>query len=164
MGYTRREFYASDFDMMVLISPEYVDLIKMNMARHFQGELVPPYEYALVTKNGERLEAILATKLIQYENDDAIIGTVTDITKRKRIERERNELIEELQDAMAELKILGGLLPMCAKCKKIRDDKGYWHQVESYVEKHTQARFSHGLCEECMGKLYSDTNWYKNRE
>jgi PAS domain S-box-containing protein len=164
MGYTREELYAPDFDFFVLIAPEYVDLVKMNMARHFRGEPVTPYEYGLVTKNGERLETILATRLIQYENDTAIIGTVTDITKRKQIEKERDELIEELQDLLAEIKTLGGLLPMCAKCKKIRDDKGYWHQVESYVEKHSQARFSHGLCEDCVGKLYSDTNWYKKEE
>jgi PAS domain S-box-containing protein len=86
-----------------------------------------------------------------------------EIKERKQIERERNTLIKELQETLAEIKTLGGLLPICSKCKKIRDDKGYWHQVESYVEKHSQAQFSHGLCEDCTGSLYSDTNWYKKK-
>jgi PAS domain S-box-containing protein len=87
-----------------------------------------------------------------------------EIKERKQIERERNTLIEELQETLAEIKTLGGLLPICSNCKKIRDDKGYWHQVESYVEKHSQAQFSHGLCEDCMGSLYADTKWYKKKK
>ncbi len=60
-----------------------------------------------------------------------------------------------------EVKILRGLLPMCAKCKKIRDDEGFWKQVDSYLEAHSQLTFSHGICEDCMDDLYSDTPWYK---
>ncbi len=63
-----------------------------------------------------------------------------------------------------EVKILRGLLPMCAKCKKIRDGEGFWKQVDSYLEAHSQLTFSHGICEDCMDDLYSDTQWYKNRK
>ena len=62
-----------------------------------------------------------------------------------------------------ELKILRGLLPMCSKCKKIRDDQGFWKQVDSYIEAHTEVTFTHGICPECMKELYQDTRWYKNR-
>lgn len=59
---------------------------------------------------------------------------------------------------------LKGLLPICANCKKIRDDRGYWNQLESYIELHSDAQFSHGLCEECAEKLYGDKKWFKERK
>ena len=71
------------------------------------------------------------------------------ITERKERELEREKLIAQLQAALAEVKTLSGLLPICAKCKKVRDDKGYWSQIETYVAQHTMASFSHGLCPEC---------------
>lgn len=61
---------------------------------------------------------------------------------------------EELQAAMQEIKQLKGIIPMCANCKKIRDDEGYWHQVEVYIGEHTAAEFSHGLCPDCVKKLH----------
>ncbi len=73
-----------------------------------------------------------------------------------RAERERDRLIAELQEALANIKVLRGLLPICSHCKKIRDDKGYWKQVEVYLREHTDAQFSHGLCPECLRKLYPE--------
>ncbi len=70
--------------------------------------------------------------------------------------REREELIEKLQNALASVKTLTGLLPMCASCKKIRDDQGYWTQVDRYISEHTDADFTHGLCPECVKKLYPE--------
>jgi phosphoserine phosphatase RsbU/P len=64
--------------------------------------------------------------------------------------------IGELQEALAQIKTLRGIVPICANCKQIRDDQGYWNQVELYVSKHTEARFSHGICPDCMRKLYPD--------
>lgn len=60
-----------------------------------------------------------------------------------------------------ELNVLRGLLPMCSGCKKIRDDQGFWNQVDSYIEAHSQITFTHGLCPDCMHDLYKDTAWYK---
>jgi hypothetical protein len=65
-------------------------------------------------------------------------------------------LNEELQAALAKGKILSGLLPICASCKKIRDDKGYWQQVEIYIQDHSEAEFTHGFCPDCLAKLYPD--------
>jgi hypothetical protein len=65
-------------------------------------------------------------------------------------------LIVDLQKAMAEVKTLHGLLPICAHCKKIRDDQGYWQNVEEYVKQHTEAEFSHGICPDCIAKLYPE--------
>jgi PAS domain S-box-containing protein len=79
-----------------------------------------------------------------------------DITTRTHLEQERTRLVDELQDALAQVKTLSGLLPMCASCKRIRDDQGYWHSVEAYLATHSDAELSHGICPECMNKLYSD--------
>ena len=62
--------------------------------------------------------------------------------------------IDELHQALNQVKTLHGIVPICANCKKIRDDQGYWNQVEVYVRDHTEAKFSHGICPECMEKLY----------
>ncbi len=75
---------------------------------------------------------------------------------RERTRAEREKLIEELQAALQQVKTLKGLLPICANCKKIRDDQGYWNQVEVYIGKNTDAEFSHSICPECMAELYPD--------
>ena len=88
-----------------------------------------------------------------------MIGTIhitKDITERKQVEEEREKLIHELQEALANIKTLSGLLPICSYCKKIRDDKGYWNQIEFYIRDHSGAEFTHGMCPECLKKLYPD--------
>ncbi len=79
-----------------------------------------------------------------------------EISQRKKAEEEREKLIRELRQALAEVKTLSGLLPICASCKKIRDDRGYWNQIEVYIRDHSQAEFSHGLCPDCARKLYPE--------
>lgn len=83
-------------------------------------------------------------------------GIIRDITERKRAEEEREKLILQLQDAMAKIKVLRGLLPICASCKRIRDDTGYWKRLEDYIADRSEAQFTHGLCSECSRKLYPD--------
>jgi PAS domain S-box-containing protein len=79
---------------------------------------------------------------------------VADITGRRRAEAEKSRLMRELEASLAHVKRLSGLLPICASCKRIRDDGGYWQQVEAYVSSHSEAEFTHGLCPECADKLY----------
>ncbi len=76
--------------------------------------------------------------------------------RRKQAELEREKLIHDLQTALAQVKTLSGLLPICAHCKKIRDDKGYWNQVEFYISDRSNAKFSHGICPECARELYPE--------
>lgn len=76
--------------------------------------------------------------------------------ERKRAQEERERLISELQDALTKIKTLRGLVPICSKCKNIRDDKGYWTQVEVYIREHTDADFTHGLCPKCYDELMSE--------
>jgi PAS domain S-box-containing protein len=89
--------------------------------------------------------------------DGVVIGaitTFTDITERKKAETERENIIGELQQALDNVKTLSGLIPICASCKKIRDDKGYWNQLEHYIIEHSGAKFTHGICPECTEKYY----------
>lgn len=76
--------------------------------------------------------------------------------KKRQAEEARSRLIIQLQDSLSEIKKLSGLLPICASCKKIRDDKGYWNQLETYISEHSEAEFSHGVCPDCLEKLYGD--------
>ena len=79
-----------------------------------------------------------------------------DITERMKMIEERESLIDNLQNALANIKTLTGLLPTCASCKRIRNSKGSWEQMESYIRDHSEAQFSHGICPECAKKLYPD--------
>ncbi|MCI5209554.1 MAG: hypothetical protein D3910_12370 [Candidatus Electrothrix sp. ATG2] len=96
-----------------------------------------------------------------------IINSLKEMNKRLAAEKELNQYKEELeelveqrteklQEAMSKVKILSGFLPICASCKKIRDDKGYWNQIESYIRDHSEAEFSHGICPDCAKTLYPD--------
>jgi PAS domain S-box-containing protein len=84
------------------------------------------------------------------------MASFNDITKRKELEADREKLIKKLQDALDKIKVLKGIIPICASCKKIRDDRGYWSQIESYIKEHSEADFSHGICPDCAKKLYPE--------
>ena len=86
-------------------------------------------------------------------------GVARDISARKQAEEEREKMISQLQEALDNIKTLKGLLPICANCKRIRDDKGYWNQIEAYVRDRTDAEFSHSICPEFAKILYSDISF-----
>lgn len=130
--------------------------------REERGNLIAAESFNPQMGNGGRYLSATAAKL--YDAKGNVVGaiqTVRDITAAKRSEQDREGLIDELKVALAKVKTLSGMLPICSSCKKIRDDKGYWNQIESYIEKHTQADFSHGLCPDCMESFYGDQEWYK---
>ncbi|MFC1834008.1 PAS domain-containing protein [Thermodesulfobacteriota bacterium] len=94
-----------------------------------------------------------------YNDQGMVIGTTgiaRDITARKQAQNEREQLVTELQRALAHVRQLSGLLPICASCKNTRDDRGYWQQIEEYIRDHSEADFSHGICPECARKLYPE--------
>jgi hypothetical protein len=86
----------------------------------------------------------------------AIAPVLALVISNARNFQEKEELIGELQEALAKVKTLRGLLPICANCKKIRDDRGYWNRIEAYIGQHTDAQFSHGICPDCAKKLYPE--------
>ena len=99
-------------------------------------------------------------RLLEYQRllEDRVKERTMDLTKANlALERdivERKRIEGELREAIAQVKTLTGLLPMCANCKKIRDDNGYWSSVEKYISSHSEAEFTHGICPECLEKLY----------
>lgn len=76
------------------------------------------------------------------------------LNQRIIIEKEKEELIEQLKNTIAEIKVLKGIIPICASCKNVRTDQGFWQQVEVYVRDHSEAKFSHGICPDCKEKIY----------
>jgi PAS domain S-box-containing protein len=91
-----------------------------------------------------------------FENGK-VVASVTafrDISQQKELEQERDQLIRSYQDALENVKTLKGLIPICSSCKKIRNDSGYWSQIEAYISEHSDVEFSHGICPECAEKLY----------
>jgi len=110
----------------------------------------------------------LANKEAPFDDNDAKMATAfgelaaialqnsTNLDKRVRVEEDLEKLVGRLKDAFAKVKMLSGLLPICSACKKIRDDKGYWSQIEEYIRDHSEADFSHSICPQCAKKLYPD--------
>lgn len=110
-------------------------------------------------KTDEDPEWFLISRSALLDADKRQAGTLIigrNISAKKRTEREREELVSVLSEAVANVKTLSGLLPICASCKKIRDDEGYWNQVESYISKRTDATFTHGICPDCAAKVLDD--------
>lgn len=112
-------------------------------------------EYRLRHKAGHYRWIEDAKRVVRDEAGQAVelVGLWIDITERKAAEAERERLLAELQSAQARVKVLGGLLPICATCKKIRDQQGAWHQLESYIHRHSEADFTHGLCPDCTNRI-----------
>ncbi len=116
------------------------------------------FEKRLRRQDGKAIWVEETTQAVRDENGQTLCyeGSFQDITERKRLWEEREKLIGDLREALKKVKTLSGLLPICSSCKKIRDDKGYWNQIESYISTRSEAEFSHGMCPECMKKLYPD--------
>ena len=155
-GYTAAEMIGKSASMLVPAFrpqdwPEILELMK-------RGEPVESFETVRIRKDGEVIDVSMTISPIK-DAAGKLIGASTvgrDITQRKREEQERLKLIQELTDALAQVKTLSGLLPICASCKKIRDDNGYWQQVETYIQKHSNADFTHGICPDCIKRLYPE--------
>jgi len=120
-------------------------------------------ELRLIKIDGHDFYARLDCMILKNEDEDLrqIRVAVSDITERRLAQKQRDKLILDLQKALSEVKTLRGLIPICSHCKKIRDDKGYWNQIESYIHKHSDAEFSHGICPECAQKYYADIDLYE---
>jgi PAS domain S-box-containing protein len=113
-------------------------------------------ERELLTADGRRVPILKTVVSVTLAGREHLLESFLDITERKRAEEERERLIGQLQDALAEVKTLSGLLPLCSSCKRIRDDQGYWQQIEAYIRDHSEAEFSHSVCPECAKKLYPE--------
>jgi PAS domain-containing protein len=110
----------------------------------------------IIRKGNTLIDVALRVAQVQWQQKPAYQLSLRDITERKLLQEEREKLIKELQSAMENVKMLSGLLPICSSCKKIRDDEGYWSQLEGYIQKHSIATFTHSVCPECFPKLYPE--------
>ncbi|GAU09106.1 PAS domain S-box protein [Desulfoplanes formicivorans] len=106
--------------------------------------------------NGDIRDVEVYSGPIMFKGEKLLYTIVYDITERNRKEREREELIEKLEKALTEIRQLQGIIPICASCKQIRDDKGAWKQLEAYISEHSEAEFSHGICPDCATRLYPE--------
>ncbi|MGB4221885.1 MAG: PAS domain S-box protein, partial [Smithellaceae bacterium] len=116
------------------------------------------FETTLLNKQGDTLWFSHVVSFIRDKKGEAtgIHGVSRNITEQKQAQKEKEKLIFELQEALSEVKTLSGLLPICSHCKKIRDDRGYWNQLETYLLDHSNALLSHSICPECAEKYYPD--------
>jgi hypothetical protein len=114
--------------------------------------------YKLALSDGRTFWLKDQAEIERYPVDQVSIslGCLTVVSKEMEAAEEREKLVSELQAALSKVKQLSGLLPICASCKKIRDDQGYWNQIEEYIRNHSEADFSHGLCPSCIERLYPD--------
>jgi PAS domain S-box-containing protein len=141
-----------------LIHPEDLPLVRLAISQLPDSGPGTPTDVRLRMASGDWLdvELLLSTFSIRGVSGHRILLSARSIAERKRSQQEREKLIQELQEAFAKIKVLSGFIPICASCKKIRDDQGYWNQLEAYIQSHTEAQFSHGICPDCATALYSD--------
>ena len=153
-GYTASE--AIGHALWFLVPSQYRQGLSNSLSRALRDEEVERLQTVSIRKDARIVDVSVTFSDIKdpQGNLTGVSIIARDITERKRIEAEREKLLKELQDAMAQVKTLSGLLPICASCKKIRDDTGYWHQVEIYIKRHSRAEFTHGFCPECLKRLY----------
>jgi len=149
-------------DDFFVFPPELAKQLQENDKRIMESKIAEMIEERGVLRGKHLIYDTNKVPLID-ENGDVygICGIGFDITKKKRIEEEREKLIEELQKTLDEIKTLRGILPLCSFCKKVRDDKGYWEQVDVYIHKHSQADISHSICPECAKEHYPDLDIYE---
>ena len=125
--------------------------------RVFNEGIIEEIEVRVPLPTGDTYYLTTAKPIFNDTGDvETVICTSKNITQRKLAEIALQEEHEKLLKALKEIKALSGLLPICASCKKIRDDKGYWNQIESYIQKHSGAQFSHGICPDCAQKIFAD--------
>ena len=143
-GYTPEDFLADKHLIDTLIHPEDQEKWRTHSHAKLENDEVVPIEFRLITKSGETrwIHHVCRTVFASDGRNRGVRGSNRDITERKKLQ--------------AEIKILRGLLPICASCKRIRDDQGNWTQMELYIKNHSEAEFSHGLCPECARKLYPE--------
>jgi len=121
------------------------------------GELIV-FDVRVPTPAGDTFYITSVKPILDVAGEvSSVVCISKDITARKQAEQERLDLIERLRTALQEVRTLSGMLPICAHCKKIRDDQGYWTRIEEYLQAHSQAEFTHGICPDCVTQHFGET-------
>ncbi len=171
-GFTVEEALAQTIDQTMtpdsfqLVSKAFEEELRLEGAETADPDRTRIMELEEYKKDGSTIWVEITSSFIRDEDRKpvGILLVSCDITERKRNKEQRDKLISDLQKALGEVKTLNGLLPICSYCKKIRDDKGYWNQIDAYIQDHSEAEFSHGICQECAKKYYPDLDIYDEDE
>ncbi len=132
--------------------------------RRNPGSVVVTVEGRITRRDGKHYP--VETRICRFPGRGVpmAVAVARDISQRKDMEEQQKALIFDLKEALANVKTLSGLLPICSHCKKIRDDKGYWHKVEKYIAGHSSASFTHGLCPDCLERQYGEDEVHGDRD
>lgn len=156
-GYTEEEYAEQPMLWFNMIQGKDKDIVLRQIAQLLKGESPPPIKHRIMNKNGSTCW-LRNTSVPVFDSQGKLIaydGLVVDISEIEFAEEEQERLIAELTSAIAMVKTLHSLIPICCSCKKIRDDEGYWQQLEAYIEGHYAAiTFTHGICPDCAKRLY----------
>lgn len=165
-GETQQILFVNDTAIRVLgyapgalIGTEFAELLPHDALGHLQeAELVDGVYGPLTIRcaGGELRNADVTVAVVPWDGKPALLYSLRDATQRTRMEQEREKLIQELQEALATVNQLSGLLPICANCKRIRDGEGNWSNLERYISARSKAEFSHGICPTCRDELYPE--------
>jgi PAS domain S-box-containing protein len=152
-GYKHEEVFGKSIG--VIGRGDAPDEMPLILAWLKRGESVKDFETVRYSKDGRMIHVALSVSAVKGSTGKIVGASIIarDIEERVRAEKQRDTLFRQLQASLAEVQLLNGLLPICASCKKVRDDQGYWTQVEVYVHERTNAEFTHGICPECA-KIY----------
>lgn len=154
LGYSHEEF--SGKTLWEIGSFKDIEASKTAFLELQEKEYIRYEDLPLMTKDGRSINVEFISNVYPVDHTKVIQCNIRDITDRRMAEQERERLVLDLQDALSKIKTLSGLLPICASCKKIRDDTGYWNQLEKYISEYADVTFSHSYCPECAKKAVQD--------
>lgn len=163
LGYNRQELLQ--LSIIDITHPEDMARERVIIKKLLANRLARvQFEKRYLKKGGGIVWTELVTSSLwdQKANESFGLGMVVDISERKLAEEERENLINELQTAISQVKALKGLLPICSYCKKIRDGNGRWNQIDAYINEHSEAEVSHSICPECARKHYPEFDVYED--
>ncbi len=154
-GYSKQEIEGKKSWQEFVAKENLTQIKEYHSLRRKDAEAAPrTHEFRFIDKHGTSKHVFATVGLIPGTKIG--VSSFLDITHRRQVEEDREKLIEELREALRTVNQLSGMLPICSSCKKIRDDKGYWNQIEAYIRDHSEAEFSHGICPACARKLYPE--------
>jgi len=157
LGYSREEVIGK-LKFIDVIDATGIELNRQNFSSFKETGFVKDLQFGLKRNDGTFMPVLLSATAVKDSAGNYLMSrsVVFDLTARKKTEDELRCIYDELVKAQANVKVLSGMLPICGSCKKIRNDHGFWDAIEKYITEHSEAMFTHGLCPDCVRKLYPD--------
>ncbi len=162
-GYPPSDFLDSQVRTFAsIIHPEDQRRLEREVQEAVEHDVPYTLEYRIVTANGDVRWIYERGCMVKNADGEpcCLDGVLFDHTLEHQVDDEQADLVLKLREALAKIKRLHGLLPICSNCKMIRDDDGYWKELEIYIQSHSDATFTHSICPACMDELYRDEPWF----